>query len=142
MEYSDRMSMAHSLEVRPPYTDHKLVEYVYSIPFEVKMKHLRPKYLLKKALTPLVPHQVLNSSKVGLNPPMGLWLKGELSGLLRELLSEKRLKEQGYFSPAYIKELMGLFLSGKRDLSLHLWALMVFEVWHQIYLDGNTIPEK
>jgi asparagine synthase (glutamine-hydrolysing) len=135
LRYSDRMSMAHSLEVRVPFTDHKLVEFSASLPFQMKLRGLRTKYILRRAVDGLVPTVARTRGKIGLNPPMGLWLKGRLFSLLNEYLSPESIRRRGYFSPETVHRMIDEHQKGRRDYSPHLWALIVFEEWHRQYLD-------
>jgi len=136
LAYTDRMSMAHGLEVRVPFTDHKLVEFVTRLSPTLRLRGMRDKYLLKKAVGDLLPDAVLRRKKLGFNPPMALWLKEDLHDLVRDCLSEEVVRRRGYFRPEAIRSLLYLHQSGRRDLSLHIWALLVLEVWHRMYIDS------
>ncbi len=135
LRYSDRMSMAHSLEIRVPFTDQKLVEFSASLPWEMKLKGLRTKYILRRATEGLVPAMARTRPKLGLNPPIGLWLKNKLVPLLKEYLSPEKIRQRGYFRPDAVQSLIEEHQNGRRDYSPHLWALIVFEEWHRQYLD-------
>ncbi len=135
LAYSDRMSMAHGLEVRVPFTDHKLIEFVTRLPATLRLRGMQDKYLLKRALGDLLPESVLKRKKLGFNPPMALWLKEDLHDLVRDCLSEEVVRRRGYFRPEAVRSLIVQHQSGRRDLSLHLWALLVFEIWHRMYID-------
>jgi len=135
LRYSDRMSMAHGLEIRVPYTDHKLIEFLARVPWRYKLDGGRTKAILLDAAREWLPKSVLNRGKLGLNPPMGLWLRRELRPLLHDYLSPERIKQRGYFRPEVVEELMRDHHNGRRDYSLHLWALICFEEWHRQYLD-------
>jgi asparagine synthase (glutamine-hydrolysing) len=137
LRYSDRMSMAHGLEVRVPYTDHKLVEFLARVPWQAKLDGNQTKRLLRQAAQPWVPEKILKRGKMGLNPPMGLWLRQHLRPLLAEYLSPDRIKQRGYFDPATVQTLVQDLMAGRRDYSLHLWALISFEEWHRQYLDST-----
>jgi asparagine synthase (glutamine-hydrolysing) len=144
LRYTDRMSMAHGLEIRAPFTDHRLIEFLTQVPWRHKLRGSETKFLLRRAAASWVPRQVLRRSKLGLNPPMGLWLRGYLRPLLDEYLSTERLRRRGYFRPETVREIIRDHLDGRRDYSLHLWALVSFEAWHRQYLDskpeGATTP--
>jgi asparagine synthase (glutamine-hydrolysing) len=134
LAYTDRMSMAHALEVRVPFTDHKLVEFVTRLPSALRLKGMQDKYILKRAVGHLLPESILNRKKLGFNPPMALWLKEDLEDLVKDCLSETAIKRRGYFQYEAIRALLGAHASGKRDMSLHIWALLVLEVWHRMYI--------
>ena len=131
----DRMSMAPSLETRAPLLDHKVMEFAAAIPTHLKLKGRTTKYILKQAVAGLLPPKILTRGKEGFSIPMKNWLMQDLRPLLQGTLSETRLKQRGYFQPAYVRQLMQEHLDGKANHSHRLWALMVFEIWHQMYLD-------
>jgi asparagine synthase (glutamine-hydrolysing) len=137
LRYSDRMSMAHGLEVRVPYADHKLVEFLGGVPWQAKLHGNQTKYLLRQAAQQWLPEKILTRGKMGLNPPMGLWLRQHLRPLLSEYLSPDQIKRRGYFDPGTVQALIQDLMAGRRDFSLHLWALISFEEWHRQYLDSN-----
>jgi asparagine synthase (glutamine-hydrolysing) len=139
LEYGDRMSMAHALELRAPFTDHKLVEFALQMPFSLKFRHGQQKWVLKRAMKPILPREVLRKRKLGLNPPLGAWLNSELQRLPNALLSEQALRKRGLFRPEAVKHLLETHASGRRDRSLHIWALVVLEIWFRMYVDGRTI---
>jgi asparagine synthase (glutamine-hydrolysing) len=129
--------MAHGLEVRVPYTDHKLLEFLGRVPWQAKLHGKQTKYLLRQAAQSWVPENILKRGKMGLNPPMGVWLRQHLRPLLSEYLSPDQIKRRGYFDPGTVQELIQDLMTGRRDYSLHLWALISFEEWHRQYLDLN-----
>jgi asparagine synthase (glutamine-hydrolysing) len=141
LAYGDRMSMAHALEVRLPFTDHKLVEFAMRLPAHMKLRGGESKYLLRRAVGPLLPREILTRSKLGLNPPLGLWLRGELVPLLDRYLSPHAVAQRGWFDPQAVAQLLTDFRAGRRDYSLHLWSLLVLEQWCQRYLDRAPAPE-
>lgn len=125
----DRCSMLHSLEVRAPFLDKKVTEFVGSLPVNYKLHGFRRKYLLKKAFAALLPPQILKRNKRGFQIPVAQWLRGKLRPLLEDLLGEKNLREQGIFSPEAVRKMMELHFSGKADLRKQLWTLLVFQLW-------------
>jgi len=133
LHYTDRMSMAHALEVRVPFCDHRLVEFMASIPFSQKMPHFTPKRLLKKVVADLLPASILNRKKLGFNPPMGIWLNRDLASLVDEHLDPARLQREGYFDAGFVGRILREHRLGQRDYSLHLWALLVFQSWLGIF---------
>ena len=137
LRYSDRMSSAHGLEIRCPFTDHKLLEFLARVPWQRKLQGNKSKALMRRAVRDWLPPEILRRGKLGLNPPMGLWLRGHLRPLLDEYLSAEQIRKRGYFSPAIVAELIQDHLHGRRDYSLHLWALISFEEWHRQYLDSK-----
>jgi len=130
------MSMAHGLEIRSPFTDHKLIEFLARVPWQEKLRGNQTKCLLRRAARDWLPGRILKRSKLGLNPPMGIWLRGHLRPLLDEYLSPDQIRRRGYFDPRTVEELIRDLMTGRRDYSLHLWALISFEEWHRQYLDS------
>jgi len=134
LQYLDRMSMAHGLELRTPWVDHKLIEFMAQLPVDYKIKGSKTKVLFKKALENILPFDVLNRPKMGLNPPMGIWLSKDLKDWMESILSLKKVKSRGWFDPGKIEKMKSDFYSGHRDYSLQLWGLCVLELWATEYL--------
>jgi asparagine synthase (glutamine-hydrolysing) len=141
LRYSDRMSMAHGLEIRCPFTDHRLIEFLARVPWRRKLGITKSKRLLRKAAKAWLPGPILSRPKLGLNPPMGLWMGFKLQSLIRSHLAPECIRQRGYFRAEAIQRLIADHRAGRRDYSVHLWALIVFEQWHQQYLDSNPLPQ-
>lgn len=139
LTYSDRMSMAHSLEIRVPFCDHRLIEFAATIPHGLKIKRFGLKAILKRAMAGLLPHETLARRKQGFSVPVGYWLQNELLPLARSLLSRDRIERRGYWNHQVVETMLREHLSGKINHTNRLWALIVFEVWHSIYLDQSTV---
>ena len=125
----DRCSMLNSLEVRAPFLDRELAEFVISLPVRYKLHGLKRKYLLKKAFADLLPPRILHRNKRGFQIPVSQWLRGRLRPLMEDLLSEEALARQKFFNPVAVRRLMQAHLSGEKDLRTPLWTLMVFQLW-------------
>jgi asparagine synthase (glutamine-hydrolysing) len=125
----DRASMACSLEARAPFLDYTFVEFVNSIPFDLKLKGLTSKYILKRALRGKLPADILARSKKGFGIPVAHWLATDLKPLASEMFSESRIRRQGLFNPAEVNRLFREHLSGKRDHRKQLWTLLIFQLW-------------
>ncbi len=138
LTYSDRMSMAHGLEIRVPFCDHVLVELLASVPAEQKMPRLRTKALLREAVADLLPAAVQRRRKLGFNPPAGIWLNGPLRPMVEDLLAPRRLREQGWLDPVAVQTLLEEHRTGKRDRTWHLWSLLALEVWADVYRSGTA----
>ena len=123
----DRASMAHSLEVRVPLLDHKFIEWVSGLPVNMKLRGQEGKYILKKALEPHLPHDVLYRPKMGFGVPLGKWFRGPLKRRIRESLLEGNLAQSGMFRQSYLEQLVNDHQSGLREYSAPLWALMMFQ---------------
>ena len=130
----DRMSMAASLEAREPLLDHKLVEFVFGLPGEMKLHGSTTKWIFKKTMERLLPQENISRPKEGFSIPIKHWLRRELKDLMLAYLNERRIKEEGYFQFDSIKALIDSHLAGRKNYSHQLWALLVFEVWKQNYL--------
>lgn len=123
----DRASMAHSLEVRVPLLDHKFVEWVSGLPVDMKLRGQEGKYILKKAMEPHLPHDVLYRPKMGFGVPLGKWFRGPLKQRLRDALLSGGLAETGLFNTQYLETLVNDHQSGLREYSAPLWSLMMFQ---------------
>ena len=133
---SDRLAMAHSLEVRVPFVDHVLVESVFPIPQRVKIGPLwRSKRLLRRALRPRLPTAHLRAPKRGFVGPTSAWLRNELRDMLADELSPERQRRLGYFDPARVQSLFEEHISGRQNQERMLWALLCFSTWHRLYLE-------
>jgi asparagine synthase (glutamine-hydrolysing) len=127
----DRMSMAHSLEVRVPLLDHVLVEYVSRLPMRYKLRGSTGKYIFKKAFGHLLPEGILHRPKMGFAIPLRHWFAFDLRDFLRDALFDSRAVQRGYFRPAFLETLVREHSTGRRDHSYLLWSLMALELWHR-----------
>lgn len=131
----DRMSMANSLEVRVPLLDHKLVEFLASLPSSYKVRGLTLKYLFKQVLADILPREILRRPKAGFHAPVPLWIKGELLDLICEYLSASKLASYGnIFSPTVVAKLLKEHLEDRADWSRNLWGILMFQLWYENYL--------
>jgi asparagine synthase (glutamine-hydrolysing) len=136
----DRASMAASLEVRAPFLDTRVVELAMSLPFSLKMRGTTRKWLLKKALEPLLPAEILYRKKHGFALPVSAWLKGPLRPLIEELLSEQAVAQAGFFDPKVVRRLVDEHQFDRVDHRKPLWALLMFELWRRRWLGKGTTP--
>ena len=125
----DRASMAHSLEVREPLMDHKLVEWLASLPSSLKIKGQEGKFVFKKAMEPLLPDDVLYRPKMGFAVPLARWFRGPLKARLREAVLGSTLADTGIFNRAYLEHMVDAHQSGARDYSAPLWTVLMFEAF-------------
>ncbi len=125
----DRASMAHSLEVREPLMDHKLVEWLATLPSGLKVKGNEGKYLFKKAMEPLLPDEVLYRRKMGFAVPLARWFRGPLKQRVRDAVLGETLAATGIFERRYLQHLIDAHQSGARDYSARLWTLLMFEAF-------------
>lgn len=122
----DRTSMAHSLEVRVPLLDHKLVEWISGLPPTWKLKGSDGKHILKKALEPHLPHDVMYRPKQGFAVPLDVWFKGPLRDALQQSINNPALLDTGLFERKHLHKLFEQHQSGLRDNSAALWEVMMF----------------
>lgn len=129
----DQASMNNSLEVRVPLLDHRLIEYVCSLPGNLKVKGLDLKYLLKTVTRKYLPENIVNYKKKGFGIPMAKWLKGPLMDMGNHYFDTERIKKAGIFNPKTVNNLWQDHLSNKADNRKYLWTLLVFEMWCDNY---------
>ena len=132
----DRMSMAHSIESRVPLLDNEVIDFAATLPSHLKIHQGRRKHVMKEALTGLVPDGILNRRKQGFGVPLGTWFRGGLTDVFADVLGSASTRQRGYFQPAFVERLVQEHLSGRRDHTLRLWQLLVFELWHRHYVDS------
>lgn len=131
---ADRASMAASLEVRAPFLDVNVVEYAASLPYNFKLKGKETKFILKKTIESLLPHDIIYRPKKGFGIPIAIWLRNELKEEMLRVLSPKKIESEGLFNPAYVKQLVDDHLSLKRNNRKQLFSLMMFQWWREQYL--------
>jgi asparagine synthase (glutamine-hydrolysing) len=125
----DRASMAHSLEVREPLMDHPLVEWLASLPSSMKVRGQEGKVLLKTAMAPYLPHELMYRRKMGFSVPLARWFRGPLRERVREAVLGAALAETGFFNRQYLVHLVEAHQSGLRDFSAALWTLLMFDAF-------------
>jgi asparagine synthase (glutamine-hydrolysing) len=133
----DRASMAHSLEVREPLMDHPLVEWLATLPSSMKMRGQESKFLLKKAMEPHLPSDIMYRPKMGFSVPLDRWLRGPLRNRVRSALLGERMAESGIFNLATIRQIVDQHESGLRDHSTPIWTLLMFDAFLRCVMDGQ-----
>jgi len=136
LDYTDRTSMAATLEVRVPFLNRELVELAARMPPGLKLRGLRRKYILKRAAESLLPREVVWRRKAGFGAPIRAWLRGPLRPLVDDLLSEEAVRSRGLFRPAEVRRVVEANLSGREDYNLQVLQLLTLEMWHREFLDG------
>ena len=132
----DRASMAHSLEVREPLMDHVLVEWLATLPSSLKVRGQEGKFLLKKAMEPKLPHDILYRPKMGFAVPLARWFRGPLKARVRDAVLGERLLSTGWFNRSYLQHLVDAHQAGTSDHSAPLWTLMMFEAFLRNVVDA------
>lgn len=133
---TDRASMAHSLEARVPILDQVVAELALALPSRLKVRGLAKKRLLRQAVSPLLPREVLEGKKRGFSAPVGAWLRGELEPLMKEVLLPANLHRQGFFRPDAAARLIDDHVARRADNSRKIWALLTFGLWFDRYAEG------
>ncbi|MDR0775282.1 MAG: amidotransferase 1, exosortase A system-associated [Azonexus sp.] len=134
----DRASMAHSLEVREPLMDHKLIEWLATLPSSLKIRGGEGKYLLKKTMEPLLPNDVLYRPKMGFSVPLARWFRGPLKARVQEAILGSRLADTGWFNRRYLEELVRDHNNGSRDYSASIWTILMFEAFLRNVMEQGT----
>jgi asparagine synthase (glutamine-hydrolysing) len=125
----DRAAMAVSLETRVPMLDHRVMQFAWSLPLAMRVRGGEGKWLLKRLLSRYVPPALTDRPKTGFGIPIDSWLRGPLRGWAEELLDERRLRSEGFFNPAPIREKWREHLSGGRNWAYWLWDILMFQAW-------------
>lgn len=133
---TDKMSMMHSLEVRVPFLDHDLVEFMATVPSKFKISYFRKKYILKMAFQGFLPDQIMNRKKMGFSLPISVWLRNELQPFITNEISKKNIDRTGYFNWNYVEKLLNTHYSGKQNYSSKIWAILIFILWHRMYIEN------
>jgi asparagine synthase (glutamine-hydrolysing) len=136
LTYNDKMSMAVSTEVRVPFLDKDLVEWVaWNVPPAWKLNGGEKKYILRKAMSPMLPPEVLRQKKAGFGAPVDYWLANDLREMVDDLLDEPRIRRRGLFRPETVRSWVREHRAGSRDWSMQIWQLITFELWMQTFMD-------
>lgn len=125
----DRMSMAHSLEVRPPFLDHRIVEFAASLPENLKVRGLTLKRLLRELMRGKLPPEILSRRKEGFDIPAHDWFRGPLRGLLLDTLTQDAVKRSGLLRPEPVRKLIEAHLERRANVGYHLWGLLILHLW-------------
>ena len=130
---TDRTSMAHSLEVRVPLLDTRLVEWMARMPSDTKVRGLKLKYLLKRVAAQVLPAEILERRKAGFSIPIPRWLKTDLRPLVNERLAPEAVAAEGFFNSRVVAEMLDDHWAGRRDYSRQIWNLLMFSMWYERY---------
>jgi len=136
LTYNDKMSMASSVEVRVPFLDWELGEWVArNIPPGLKIRGRTTKHILREAMRPLLPPEVLDQKKAGFGAPADYWLANDLQEMVDDLLSERKLRERGLFNPVAVRSLVDEHRKGRQDWSPQIWQFLTLELWMQAFIN-------
>jgi len=130
----DKITMSASIEARVPFLDHRLVEFTMSIPMEVKIRGRQTKALLKRAVTGLIPDNIIHRPKQGFAAPVAEWFRNELADEVKTALLEGQMVKEGYFNTAYVQELIGVHQRGLDNCAVKLWNLYNLEMWYRYWI--------
>ena len=126
----DRAAMGVSLETRTPFLDPDVIAFATRLPMTMKIQDGQGKWALRQMLYKYVPREIIERPKAGFAIPIGLWLRGPLRDWAENLLSHKRLTEDGLFNPEIIRQTWSEHISGRKDYSARLWTILMFQAWH------------
>jgi asparagine synthase (glutamine-hydrolysing) len=136
LTYNDKMSMASSVEVRVPFLNWELAEWVaWNIPAELKLRRGTTKHILREAMRPLLPVEVLQQKKAGFAAPIDYWLASDLREMVDDLLSESRIRSRGLFNSQAVRQLVDEQRKGRQDWSYQVWQFLTLELWLQTFID-------
>ena len=130
---TDRASMAHSLEARVPFLDPVVAELALALETRQKVRGFSKKRLLRQAVEPMLPREIIRGRKRGFSVPVAAWLRGDLEQFARDVLSPETVERQGYLSPEAVTGVLDAHVSGKDDLSRQIWGLLSFTLWFDRY---------
>jgi len=140
MAKMDIASMANSLETRSPFLDHKVLEFAFSLPGNLKLKGLKgTKWILKEAFKDMLPPDIYSRGKMGFGIPLGIWFRGELKDYWAGACLSQKALGRGYFKPEALYRLWDEHQNGRRDHGYKLWALLMLELWHRQYADDFKV---
>jgi asparagine synthase (glutamine-hydrolysing) len=140
--YADKTGMAHSIEMRVPLLDNDLFDFVATIPQHLKVSVRQQKYILKKALEGLLPHDALYRKKTAFGVPIRFWLTHYLRDMVNDLLSETNIKQLGYFDPLTVRQLIKANETGTKDAGPLVFSLLTFALWHQIFMEPSVVSSQ
>jgi asparagine synthase (glutamine-hydrolysing) len=138
----DIASMAHALECRSPFLDHRVVELATAIPYAQKVSGTVAKFILKKTFRDLIPPSIATRRKMGFSIPLDHWFRNELKDFLNERLLDPVSLNRGYFRPEAIRQLLAQHQSGDWDHGQRLWSLLCLELWHRMFIDPAEPPDS
>jgi asparagine synthase (glutamine-hydrolysing) len=135
----DIATMAHSLEARSPFLDHRLMEFAASLPADLKLRGIESKFLLKRTLCGIIPGAVVQRKKMGFGVPLDVWFRGDLKEMAYDVLLDHKSIERGYFKKESVQKLLDEHAAERYDHSYRIWALLFLELWHRMFVDEVSL---
>jgi asparagine synthase (glutamine-hydrolysing) len=139
---SDRMTMAHSIELRVPFLDYRLIEFAATLPSNLKIRGNQTKYILKQALTGVLPRSIIHRRKFGFPTPLASIFCGAAASYLQDTLLGQAALHRQYFEPKFVRRVVHEHVKGVHDHHKILWRLIVLEEWHQQFVDRNGLAAR
>ncbi|HEX2515217.1 MAG TPA: asparagine synthase C-terminal domain-containing protein, partial [Chloroflexota bacterium] len=136
----DRTSMAHSLEVRAPFLDHRLVELAFSLPSEAHLRGMSKKRLLRRAMRGLLPDEIIDRRKRGFSAPVGAWMSGSLRDLVYDTVASRGGRRLPFFEEGALRRLVAGHDAGAGETALQVWGLLTFHLWHDWMRGLEAVP--
>ncbi len=136
LERADRITMAHSLELRAPFLDHRLVEFCFALPIDRKIRGLATKRILKEAMLEILPAEIVRRPKVGFATPLRHWLRKELRDWAEDIVFSAPCRQRGLFDHGQLRKMFDAHVSGTRDHSKAIWTVINLELWCEIFFGG------
>jgi asparagine synthase (glutamine-hydrolysing) len=140
--YTDKMSMAVGVEVRVPFLDLELIEFAATIPAKYKQRGAEGKWILKKAMEPYLPKEIIYRPKTGFGAPLRTWIRHELRDLVNDVLSPTSILNRGIFNPIAVQQLIDDNDKGKKDAAYTIFSMMCIEIWCRKFLDNRAYTNK
>jgi len=139
---TDKTSMAANLEVRVPFLNQEMMELAARMPPDLKLRGLKRKYILKRAMEKVLPREIVWRKKAGFGAPIRSWLRGPLHPMVNDLLSEETIKRRGLFRPEEVRRVIDANLSGREDYNLQVFQLLNLELWQRAFIDRSSSEFK
>lgn len=134
--YSDKASMAASVETRPPLTDHRIVEFMFTLPPQFRIRKNIQKFLLKKVAEKYLPKEIVHRPKASFGTPLRSWIRGPLKEMIDDYLSFESIQRRGLYDPNYVRTKIQLDREGKEDNAHLIWQLLTNEVWFRTFFNA------
>jgi len=135
------MIMAHSMEGRVPFLDHKLMEFAARIPQNLKLKGMKDKYIIRKTMSRIVPKIIMKRKKHRFFVPIDTWFEGELWEVIKQIFSEEIVNKLGLFKYSYINHILKNYSKSKLFYARQLWNLLNFEIWRRIFIERENLKK-